>query len=104
MASDFETVIAKCDGCKYEEECREMPPCILDAYNKGRADGYSQAENDYHKQTEKDRKSSYDCGYKQGRNDAIDEIIKHFEEHNFVVFDKFEIVDFLEWLKEQNNE
>lgn len=38
MVSDFETVIAKCDGCKYEEECREMPPCILDAYNKGGVD------------------------------------------------------------------
>lgn len=44
MASDFKTVIAKCDGCNYEEECREMPPCILDAYNKGRADAIDEFE------------------------------------------------------------
>lgn len=46
MASDFETVIAKCDGCKHEEECREMPPCIMDAYNKGRADAIEECTND----------------------------------------------------------
>ncbi|MBQ0088215.1 MAG: hypothetical protein KBT27_02645 [Prevotellaceae bacterium] len=38
----------------------------------------------------------------QIRADAIDECIKHFEEHHIVVFDKFEIVDELEQLKEQN--
>lgn len=43
--------------------------CLSDAY----ALGYSQAETDYHKQTEKDRQSAFDCGYQQGRADAIDE-------------------------------
>lgn len=38
------------------------------------------------------------------RADAIDEIIKHFEEHHIVVFDKFEIVDELEELKEQRDD
>jgi len=52
--------------------------CLSDAYELGRADGYSQAENDYHKQTEKDRQSAYDCGYQQVRADVwadIDKII-----------------------------
>lgn len=37
-------------------------------YNKG----YSKAENDYHAQSEKDRQSSYDCGYEIGYAKAID--------------------------------
>ena len=37
-------------------------------YNKG----YSKAENDYHAQSEKDRQSSYDCGYDAGYSKAID--------------------------------
>lgn len=40
-----------------------------DGYNAG----YSKAENDYYAQSEKDRQSSYDCGYEIGYNKAIDE-------------------------------
>ena len=39
---------------------------------------------------------------KQIRAEVIDEIIKYFEEHHIFVFDKNEIVDELEQLKEQN--
>lgn len=69
MASDFETVIAKCDGCKYEEECREMPPCILDAYNKGRADIIDELA-DYIKKH-----------FRIGVN-TIDDVVKEFKEQN----------------------
>ena len=34
--------------------------------------GYSKAENDYYAQSEKDRQSSYDCGYEVGYAKAID--------------------------------
>lgn len=42
--------------------------------------GYQQAENDYYNQSEKDRQSSYDCGYQQGRTDAIDELLNNISE------------------------
>ncbi len=35
--------------------------------------GYKKAENDYHAQSEKDRQSSYDCGYEVGYAKAIDD-------------------------------
>ena len=38
-------------------------------YNKG----YSKAENDYYVQSEKDRQSSYDCGYEVGYSQSIDD-------------------------------
>lgn len=60
--------------CANYESCRE--DAFNDGYEKGRADGYSQAENDYHKQTEKDRQSSYDCGYAKGKADMLDKIIQ----------------------------
>lgn len=40
-------------------------------YNKG----YSKAENDYHKQSEKDRQSAYELGYINAINDFKKEII-----------------------------
>lgn len=67
MASDFETVIAKCDGCKHEEECREMPPCILDAYNKGRADATKELPTSLYY-------DGFNAGYKKGRSDKQREI------------------------------
>ena len=39
---------------------------------------------------------------KRIKDSVIDEIIKYFEEHHIFVFDKNEIVDELEQLKEQN--
>lgn len=39
------------------------------AFNRG----YLKAENDYHAQSEKDRQSSYDCGYELGYSKAIDD-------------------------------
>lgn len=35
--------------------------------------GYKKAENDYYVQSEKDRKSSYDCGYEVGYSQSIDD-------------------------------
>ena len=45
-------------------------------YNKG----YSKAENDYHAQSEKDRQSSYDCGYDAGYNRDIDDFVNACKE------------------------
>lgn len=73
MASDFETVIAKCDGCKYEEECREMPPCILDAYNKGRAD-QKEEDNEFFS-----FEGAWELEKKKCRADAIDKVIKYLD-------------------------
>lgn len=42
-------------------------------YNLGRENGYSKAENDYYAQSEKDRQSSYDCGYEVGYVKGIDD-------------------------------
>lgn len=53
---------------------QEVDVLCKEYYVKGKADGYSRAENDYHKQTEKNRQSSYDCGYQQGKADAIEEL------------------------------
>lgn len=41
----------------------------IEGFNKG----YSKAENDYHAQSEKDRQSSYDCGYEVGYSKSIDD-------------------------------
>lgn len=87
------------------------------AYQKGRADGYSQAENDYHKQTEKDRQVAYDCGYEQGivdnyekiRADMLDKIIRAMKDRYHCVEDLCDesldctecVVRYLERLKEQ---
>ena len=75
----------KLDGCiergKYHEQLAEwledykqikmlvpIEQALKAEYNKG----YSKAENDYHAQSEKDRQSSYDCGYDAGYSKAID--------------------------------
>ena len=42
--------------------------------------GYSKAESDYHAQSEKDRQSSYDCGYDAGYNRAIDDFVNACKE------------------------
>lgn len=42
--------------------------------------GYSKAENDYYAQSEKDRQSSYDCGY----NKAIDDIREKLMQNGFI--------------------
>lgn len=34
----LEPKLANCDNCEYEEICRELPPCIRDAYEQGKAD------------------------------------------------------------------
>ena len=50
----------------YKEDLTVMQ-ILRKIYDKG----YSKAENDYHKQTEKDRESSYQLGYSK----AIDDIL-----------------------------
>ena len=76
----------KLDGCiergKYHEQLAEwledykqikmlvpIEQALKTEYNKG----YSKAENDYYVQSEKDRKSSYDCGYEVGYSQSIDD-------------------------------
>ena len=76
--------------------------------------GYSKAENDYHAQSEKDRQSSYDCGYDVGYSKALDDFVKEIckmivqSEKNgnyrfYAVEIKQAIVDLAEQLKEQKN-
>lgn len=36
--SEIKTKVASCDNCEHQKECLEKPPCILDAYQQGRAD------------------------------------------------------------------
>ena len=74
----------KLDGCiergKYHEQLAEwledykqikmlvpIEQALKTEYNKG----YSKAENDYYVQSEKDRQSSYDCGYEAGYFNGI---------------------------------
>lgn len=80
---------------------------------KGRADGYSQAEKDYYKQTKIDKQSSYNRGYQQGSADAIEEYRKEMHDmiegnEEFTDWQKYEILQcnelVAEQLKEQNNE
>ena len=83
----------KLDGCiergKYHEQLAEwledykqikmlvpIEQTLKTEYNKG----YSKAENDYHAQSEKDRQSSYDCGYDAGYNRAIDDFVNACKE------------------------
>ena len=78
----------KLDGCiergKYHEQVAEwledykqikmlvpIEQALKAEYNKG----YSKAESDYHAQSEKDRQSSYDCGYEVGYAKAIDDFV-----------------------------
>lgn len=74
----------------------------------------SKAENDYHAQSEKDRQSSYDCGYDVGYSKALDDFVKEIckmivqSEKNgnyrfYAVEIKQAIVDLAEQLKEQKN-
>ena len=66
-------------------------------YNKG----YSKAENDYHAQSEKDRQSSYDCGYDTGYSQSIDdfsEAVKKLIADSSVICFK-DIVEIAEELK-----
>lgn len=46
----------------------------------------------------------YEQGKAEGRAEAIDELIKHFEEHHILVFEKNEIIDELEQLREKKND
>ena len=48
----------------------------IEGFNKG----YSKAENDYYAQSEKDRQSSYDCGYWIGYKMAIDDFVNACKE------------------------
>lgn len=59
-----------CDDCK-------MAAHFI---KSGRAEGYHQAEIDYHAKSERDRQSAYECGYEQGKLDAIDEILAKIQE------------------------
>lgn len=54
-------------------EKKPMPQRVYEAYQQGRADGYSKAENDYFSHSQKDREDAYNCGYDKGKADAIDE-------------------------------
>lgn len=64
-------------SCIYE--CNKEYDEYKSGYDKGRADGYSQAENNYHIQTEKDRQSSYNCGYQQGAREFAEWLPQHFD-------------------------
>lgn len=63
---------------KMEEERDAQEYAEAQAYKQGRADGYSKAETDYYKQSEKDRQSAYDCGYEKGRADKYQEIASKY--------------------------
>ena len=53
-----------------------------DLLNMGFTKGYSKAETDYHAQSEKDRQSSYDCGYGIGYKQAIDDFAEKLKREN----------------------
>ena len=59
-------------------------------YNKG----YSKAENDYYALSEKDRQSSYDCGYNVGYNMALDDFVHKVKEHQYVLSDVINSKDY----------
>lgn len=59
------------------KELRELKAGHLYAVAFNR--GYLKAENDYHAQSEKDRQSSYDCGYELGYSKAIDDFTVIFK-------------------------
>lgn len=59
------------------KELRELKASHLYAVAFNR--GYTKAENDYHAQSEKDRQSSYDCGYELGYSKAIDDFAVTFK-------------------------
>lgn len=52
-----------------DKEIKSLQNAFGEIYERGKSDGYKKAENDYHTQTEKDRQSSYDCGYEKGKSD-----------------------------------
>lgn len=66
-------------NCEHYSDCVcAFCDCLEKAYNKGRADGYHKAENDYFENSQKDRTDAYNCGYEVGRIDAIDEFQKWY--------------------------
>ena len=64
-----------------------------DLLNMGFTKGYSKAETDYHAQSEKDRQSSYDCGYEVGYGKAIDDLISKCENAKFAESDEVVLSD-----------
>ena len=64
-----------------------------DLLNMGFTKGYSKAETDYHAQSEKDRQSSYDCGYVIGYKQAIDDLIAKCENAKFSESDEISLSD-----------
>lgn len=73
--------IKSCNECKKEHEqfaewLEELKALRDNNYKDFYYDkGYSKAENDYHKQSEKDRQSAYELGYINAINDFKKEII-----------------------------
>lgn len=75
-----------------EQQCRQIAEWLEDykqikmlvpieqALKSEYSKGYSKAENDYYAQSEKDRQSSYDCGY----NKAIDDIREKLMQNGFI--------------------
>lgn len=64
--------VCKIMNCEHYSDCVcENCDCLEKAYNKGRADGYHKAENDYFENSQKDRTDAYNCGYEVGRADAM---------------------------------
>lgn len=61
----------------------------IEGFNKG----YCKAENDYHAQSEKDRQSSYDCGFVEGYNKEIDDLIAKCENAKFAESDEIVLSD-----------
>ena len=69
-------------------------------YNKG----YSKAENDYYAKSEKDRQSSYDCGYDAGYSKAIDDFAELVKEmYAFTILEEEQLNEIAKQLKVGND-
>ena len=86
-----------CDECVQESEqlvewLEELKALRDNNYKDFYYDkGYSKAENDYHKQSEKDRQSAYELGYINAINDFKKEIIDMVNDFPTVENDSGEI-------------
>ena len=107
----------KLDGCiergKYHEQLAEwledykqikmlvpIEQALKTEYNKG----YSKAENDYYVQSEKDRQSSYDCGYEVGYAKAIDDFAELVKEmYAFTILEEEQLNEIAKQLKVGND-
>lgn len=107
----------KLDGCiergKYHEQLAEwledykqikmlvpIEQALKTEYNKG----YSKAENDYYAKSEKDRQSSYDCGYDAGYSKAIDDFAELVKEmYAFTILEEEQLNEIAKQLKVGND-